>query len=300
MELRQLQYFVKVAKKQHVTHAAEELHIAQSAVSRQIHQLEEQLGVNLFLQQGRNLQLTPVGKLFLKRVEAILADLERSIQETREFMDPELGEIRLGFPHSMGVHLVPMVVSTFKHEHNKVNFKLKQGKYDQLIQSVMKAETDLAFISPFPEKHDHVTGDLLITEDLYAVFPPKHPLAQKESISLIDLKDEPFVLFNEGFSLRSIVIEACAKAGFIPKISFESDETDTIRGLVAAGMGVSLLPEIALKFSCTPLQPVQVKISDQKVTRTVGIIHRKNEKLPPVAEVFKQFIVHYIQEHYSK
>lgn len=89
MELRQLQYFMKVAQKEHVTQAAEELHVAQSAVSRQIHQLEEELGVNLFMQKGRNLQLTPVGQLFCKRVETIIKDLERAVLEVHEFLDPE-------------------------------------------------------------------------------------------------------------------------------------------------------------------------------------------------------------------
>lgn len=118
MELRQLQYFVCVARKQHVTQASEELRIAQSAVSRQIHQLEADLGVQLFMQHGRNLQLTPVGKLFLSRVEAVLADLERAVHEVHEFMDPELGEIRIGFPHSLGVNMVPSIVSEFRKQHS--------------------------------------------------------------------------------------------------------------------------------------------------------------------------------------
>ncbi|MFD2671134.1 LysR family transcriptional regulator [Marinicrinis sediminis] len=296
MELRQLQYFVKVAKKQHMTQAAEELHIAQSAVSRQIHQLEEQLGVHLFLQQGRNLQLTPVGKVFLDRVEGILQDLDRVIQETREFIDPDLGEIRLGFPHSMGVHLVPMIVSQFRNAHPNVTFKLKQGKYDQLMQAVLKAEIDLAFISPFPEAHSHLIGNVLLTEELFAVVPPNHPLAARDCISLTDLQEESFVLFREGFSLRNIVVEACQKAGFVPKIGFESEETDTIRSLVAAGMGISLLPEMSLKYSCTPLQPVKLRITDQHVTRTIGIIHRTQDKLPLVAKGFKDFTVSYMKD----
>src|SRR5690606_38471104 len=100
VELRQLIYFVNVAKKQHVTHAAEEMHIAQSAVSRQIRLLEQELGVDLFVPVGRNVQLTPAGKLFYARVERILSELEKALQDIRELIDPETGEIRLGFPHS--------------------------------------------------------------------------------------------------------------------------------------------------------------------------------------------------------
>lgn len=296
MELRQLQYFVKVAKMQHVTQAAEELHIAQSAVSRQIHQLEEELGVPLFMPQGRNLQLTPVGKLFLKRIEAVLEDIDKAIHEVRDFLDPEYGEVRIGFPHSLGVVLIPAIVSQFRKDHPNVRFKFRQGVYKGLLQDVLKGELDLAFISPFPAKHDQVTGEELMSEKLYAVLPQNHPLADEPSIRLDQLKDDPFILFNEGYSLRTLVWDACQQAGFTPKIAFEGEETDTIRGLVAAGMGVSLLPGMAL-LEISPLQPVKVEISEPTVRRTIGLIRRTEEKLPLVAEVFRTFLLHYFAEN---
>ncbi|MFE5319098.1 LysR family transcriptional regulator [Paenibacillus sp. NPDC056579] len=292
MELRQLQYFVKVAKKQHVTQAAEELHVAQSAVSRQIHQLEEELGVSLFVQKGRNLQLTPVGKLFLHRAEGILAELERAVIEVREFLDPEAGEIRIGFPHSLGIYLLPTVVANFRRTHPNVKFRLRQGTYNSLIRDVKNGEIDLAFISPLPDSHEHVIGELLLQEELYAIVPQGHVLADQQSIFLEQLKDEPFVMFSEEYSLRNIVLEACAKAGFVPRIGFEGEETDTIRGLVAAGMGVSLLPEMALT-EISQLQPAKVRVIEPQVTRSVGLIHRSGEKLPLVAEVFQQYLLEF-------
>ncbi|SDX18536.1 LysR family transcriptional regulator [Paenibacillus sp. CF384] len=292
MELRQLYYFVKVAKKEHVTKAAEELHVAQSAVSRQIHQLEEELGAKLFLQKGRNLQLTPVGALFLKRAEVILADLERSVVEIQEFLDPEKGEIRLGFPHSLGISLIPEVVAAFRKLNPNVKFRFKQGMFPSLIQDVMKGEVDLAFVSPCPEKHPHVTGQIVLTEELFAILPPNHPLAGEESIELAQLKDELFVLFSDGYSLRPIVWEACLAAGFTPQIGFEGEETDTIRGLVAAGMGVSLLPEMAL-YASGPLKPAKVRVNSPQVTRTIGLIYRSNEKLPLVAKSFQSFLLEF-------
>lgn len=295
MELRQLQYFVKVAKKQHVTQASEELHIAQSAVSRQIHQLEEELGVGLFVQKGRNLQLTPVGKLFLTRVEGILSDLERAVSEVHEFLDPNAGVIRIGFPHSLGMNLMPTLVACFRKERPNVKFMLKQGTFTSLIRDVTSGEIDLAFISPFPEKHDYVTGEVLLTEELYAILPSSHPLAAEPEIRLEQLREEPFVMFSEGYSLQTIVLEACKKAGFVPNLAFEGEETDTIRGLVAAGMGVSLLPSMALMGSGT-LQPAKVKVLEPAVTRTIGLIRRKGEKLPPVADGFRNFLLAYFEE----
>lgn len=290
MELRQLQYFIKVARKQHVTQAAVELHVAQSAVSRQIHQLEEELGVHLFVQKGRNVQLTPVGRLFLERVESILEELDRSIEEIHEFLDPEAGEVRIGFPHSLGISFLPSVIADFRRSHPNVRFRLKQGTYKQLIRGVVDGEVDLSFISPFPDKHDQVTGETLLEEELFAVLPANHELTQARSIRLEQLQNESFVMFSDQYSLRAIVWEACKKAGFTPKIGFEGEETDTIRGLVAAGLGVSLLPEMAL-VETSPLMPVKVRVTEPVVTRTIGLIRRRGEKLPLVADVFRRFLL---------
>ncbi|MFE4713886.1 MULTISPECIES: LysR family transcriptional regulator [Paenibacillus] len=298
MELRQLQYFLKVAQKEHVTRAAEELHVAQSAVSRQIHQLEQELGVDLFMQKGRNLQLTPVGQLFCKRVEVVLKELERSVAEVHEFLDPERGEIRIGFPHSLGTHLIPSIVAEFRKHYPHVKFRFKQGTYPSLIKDVLMGEVDLAFISPFPESNDHLAGDIVMTEELFAILPQNHPLAGESVIRLDQLKDDKFVLFSQGYSLRPIVWQACLQAGFKPQIAFEGGETDTIRGLVAAGMGVSLLPEMAL-FQTNPLQPAQVKVVEPVVTRTVGLIHRTDGKLPLVARSFRTFLLSYFRLKHS-
>ncbi|GIP37993.1 HTH-type transcriptional regulator GltC [Paenibacillus sp. J31TS4] len=295
MELRQLQYFVKVAQKQHVTQAAEELHVAQSAVSRQIHQLEQELGIMLFVQKGRNLQLTSVGKLFLARVETILADLERAVVEVHEFLDPTLGEVRVGFPHSLGINLLPTVVAAFRKQHPNVKFRLRQGTFLSLIRDIIEGEIDLSFISPFPDTHDFVAGELLLTEELFAILPKQHRLASETEIRLEELQDESFVMFSEAYSLRRIVLAACKQAGFMPRIEFEGEETDTIRGLVAAGMGVSMMPEMALTETSL-LQPAKVAITEPKVTRTIGLIRRKDEKLPPVAEVFQRFLLEYFRK----
>lgn len=299
MELRQLQYFVQVARMQHVTKAAEELHVAQSAVSRQIHRLEEELGVRLFMQRGRNVQLTPVGQLFLKRAESLLADLDRAVTEIHEFLDPEVGEIRLGFPHSLGIQLVPQVVAAFRKLHPNVKFKFRQGMFPSIIRDVSDAEVDLAFISPYPEKSEQVTGEVILTEELFAILPTTHPLAMEDSIKLSELKDDNFVLFSPGYSLRPIVWDACKEAGFTPKIGFEGEETDTIRGLVAAGMGVSLLPELAM-YQTSSMMPAVVKISEPQVTRSIALIRRSGEKMPMVVHMFHSFLIEFFNQYRKK
>jgi LysR family transcriptional activator of glutamate synthase operon len=292
LELRQLVYFVKVAQKQHMTKAAQELHVAQSAVSRQIRLLEEEMQVELFMHKGRNVQLTAAGKLFLQRAVHILSDLDKAVLELQEFADPELGEIRLGFPHSLGLNLVPQVVSKFRAIHPQVKFSFEQGTYTQLLQQLLDGKTDLALISPLPDNHPQVTGKLLLTEELFAILPMHHPLSKQRAISLSQLKDDSFILFREGHSLRSIVWDSCLNSGFTPNISFEGEETDTIRGLVAAGMGVSLLPETALATSGT-LETAKVNVRQPNITRTIGLIHLKNRQIPRVSQYFQKFILQF-------
>jgi LysR family transcriptional activator of glutamate synthase operon len=295
VELRQLQYFLAVARLEHVTRASQSLRVAQSAISRQIHQLEEELGVQLFAQKGRNLHITPAGKLFFTRIEVLMTELERSVMEVQEFMNPEAGEIRVGFPHSLGIHLLPSVIAEYRNEHPNVKFVLKQGTYHVLLRDLLEGEIDLAFISPLPEDNDEVEGELLLTEELRVVLPPNHLLAHYTTIRLEQLKDEPFVMFSEEYSLRTIVLDACKKAGFTPLIGFEGEETDTIRGLVAAGLGVSLLPEMAL-IESSPMMPVSIHVNEPQVVRTIGLIRRTGEKLPLVAEVFRRFLIDYFNK----
>lgn len=292
MDIRQLEYFVKVARKQHMTRAAEELRVSQSAVSRQIHLLEQELKAKLFIQQGRNLQLTPVGKLFLSRAEEVLISLDKAVEEVHEFLHPEAGEIRFGFLNSLGIKLVPTLISKFLEGHPNVKFRFKQGKSIDIVESVLKGEIDLALVTPLPNKSNHVTGEVMLMEELYAILPSSHMLADSKAIRLEQLKDDPFVLFNEGYSLRSLVWDSCIQAGFTPELAFEGEETDTIRGFVAAGMGVSLLPETSL-MDGSPLLTAKLRVTDPKITRVIEVIQRSNEKLPLVAKVFKRFLLEY-------
>jgi LysR family transcriptional activator of glutamate synthase operon len=170
--------------------------------------------------------------------------------------------------------------------------------YASIIRDVADGEVDLAFISPYPEKNEWVTGEVLLTEELFAILPENHLLALETAIDLEQLKDETFVLFSPGYSLRALVWEACLEAGFTPRIGFEGEETDTIRGLVAAGMGVSLLPEMAL-YQTSSMMPAVVKVRHPHVVRTVGLIRKSGEKLPTVVSMFHTFLLDYFKNDYS-
>ncbi|MBO8155062.1 MAG: LysR family transcriptional regulator [Bacillaceae bacterium] len=288
MELRQLQYFVEVARREHVSEAAKDLHVAQSAISRQIANLEAELGVDLFIREGRNVKLTPIGKHFLNYVEEALKAIDHAKQQVDEYLDPERGTIKIGFPTSLASHTLPSVISAFKSQHPNVSFHLRQGTYRFLIDSIKNRTLDLAFIGPVPGDEPDLKGDILFTESFVALLPANHRLAGRTHIDLHELRQESFVMFPDGFILRKIVLDACKQAGFQPRITSEGEDLDVIKGLVSAEIGITLLPESAFHESI-PRSTVKMPINIPHVKRNVGIIVLKNSELAPSVKLFYQF-----------
>ncbi|WML44233.1 LysR family transcriptional regulator [Neobacillus sp. PS3-40] len=296
MELRQLKYFIEVAKQEHISIAAETLHIAQSAVSRQISNLEAELGVQLLQREGRNIKLTHIGKLFAEQAVISLNAIANAKQLIDEYVDPERGTIRIGFPSSLASNTLPRIIKAFKKEHPDVRFHLRQGGYDFLIEGIKKREIDLAFIGPIPKFDSNIHSDILFTENFVALLPNNHLLADKETISLSQLEKERFILFPEGFILRKIVEDACLQAGFQPFIPCEGEDLDAIKGLVSAGIGITLLPELIL-YENIPIGTVQINIDEPKVIRTVGIITPKHRELSPSEQLFYDFVIAYFSKN---
>jgi len=289
MELRQLKYFVEVAKREHVSEAADILHVAQSAISRQIANLEAELGVYLFEREGRNVKLTPIGRHFLPHAETVLRAVDYAKQQIDEYLDPERGTIKIGFPSSLASHTMPMVISAFKEEHPNVKFQLRQGSYKYLIEAVKRREIDLAFLGPVPTDEKQIKGEILFIESFAALLPLNHRLAKRESIVLNELRHEPFITFPEGYILHQIVIDACKQAGFSPIISSEGEDLDAIKGLVSAGIGVTLLPENTF-YDTMPRFTVKIPIKIPEIKRNVGIIISDHHELAPAVSVFYEFV----------
>ncbi|WP_404329005.1 LysR family transcriptional regulator [Mesobacillus maritimus] len=292
MELRQLQYFVEVAKREHVTEAAAHLHVAQSAVSLQISKLEDELGVSLFERVGRNVKLTQIGKSFLTHVKKALKELDNAKQNVEEYLDPEQGTIKVGYPTSLASHLLPTIISAFREENPKIIFHLSQGSYASLIEAVKNGDLDLAFLGPVPTNEADINGTTLFTERLSALVHIGHPLAKKKSLSLTDLRSDNFVLFPKGYVLQQIVVDACKQAGFSPYITSEGEDMDALKGLVSAGIGITLLPDSTISES-VPRFTVKIPVEDPKVTRTVGIIIPKKREIAPSEKVFYQFVINF-------
>lgn len=288
MELRQIYYFIEVAKLEHVTEAATQLHVAQSAVSRQISLLEAELGISLFTREGRNVKLTQIGREFLDHVERAVSEIDKAKEKIEDYLNPEQGIIRLGFATSLSIHTLPMVLSQFRNDHPDVSFQLHQGSTRYLIESIDKGELDIAFAAPVPLHHERINGTIFYMEKLWAILPVHHPLAGSSTIRLSDLRQEEFVSFRQGLPLHESVKEACRAAGFHPKFTFEGEDMDTIKALVASGFGVALIPEhTSLDLSH---ELVRVPISEPDVSRSVGIIIPKSRDLAPSETLLYRYL----------
>ncbi|GLY11550.1 LysR family transcriptional regulator [Pseudobacillus badius] len=292
MELRQIKYFMEVAKEEHVTEAAHRLHVAQSAVSRQIAKLEDELGVELFLREGRNVKLTHAGKIFLQHMESAMNEIDRAVAAIDSYLNPEIGKIRLGFPNSLATKTLPRVISAFRSQYSDIGFDFHQGANKELRELVERGEIDLAFVSPVPESTPEISTEVFFSESMRVLLPIQHRLAKKDSVNLRELMNDQFVLFRTGYDMRSLVIEACRQVSFEPKVGFESDDVYTMKGLVEAGLGVSLLPETLLAEQ-TPPGTVSLPIGVPQVTRTVGVIVTNVRTLPPSEKLFYDFLISY-------
>lgn len=301
MELRQIKYFIEVAKREHVTEAANALHVAQSAVSRQIFNLEEELGVDLFIREGRSVRLTRIGKVFLEHMERAVNVINDAKQVVEEYVDPEKGTIHIGFSASLASYILPTAIYYFRKEYPNVKFVLNQGSYSELIDAVKKGEINIAILGPIPAEQEKIKSTVLFTEDIVALLPTNHPLSTRSAIKLIELRDDSFVLFPKGFILREVIMEGCLQRGFQPKVSFEGRDLDAIKGLVSAGLGVTLIPEVTI-VDCLPRATVKIPIIEPNLKRSVGAIIPTERELLPTEKLFHQFIKDFFMrlEYYQK
>jgi LysR family transcriptional regulator, transcription activator of glutamate synthase operon len=293
MDLTQLAYFQTAAETEHFTKAAESAHVAQPALSRQIRALETELGLPLFDRLGRGVRLTAAGRTVLPRVERILAEVEAIRRDMRALRDLESGTVALGFLHSIGAHMLPTALAAFRARHPGVGFTLHEAPWTDLEVLIERGDLDLAITSPLPEHRPELAATPLLRDDLVAALPPDHPLASCREVHLSSLANEPFIFLGASFGeLRTITADACARAGFQPRIVFEAEGLATMRGLVGAGLGVALLPSLAshVRDESAP-GPICRPLAGRPVHRMIGLVRRADRWQSPAAAAFAAVLV---------
>lgn len=281
-----LAQFAAVARHEHITRAARELGVPQSTVSRSMARLEEELQVALLARHGRAVSLTPAGRAFARSVERALGVVERAAESLRTDADPATGKVAFGFLHTMGPETVPALIREFRADHPRVRFALVQSYGEDMIERMREGELDLCLTSPVPDAPDLVTRRLA-RQRLRLVVPADHRLAGRRRVRLAEAAEESFVMLEPGYGLRRLTEELCRQAGFVPRVAFDGEEAETLRGLVAAGLGVALLPPPTV-----PRPGVrELTVTAPAAVREIGVAWMAGHRDPPPVAAFKTFLL---------
>lgn len=245
MEFRHFRYFLAAADECHFTRAAQRLGVAQPALSQQIRQLEDELGTQLFHRLTRGVELTEAGRAFLPYAQAALAAAEEGAASAVRAAKGELGQLRIGFTSSASFNpVVTGTIGRFRDAYPGVELALQEQVTSVLLRSLHEGRIQLAFIRATEDETEGLRRTALPDEPLLAALPAKHPLAGKRRLDLADLASDRFIVYPRanGRQLYDAIVAACGRAGFSPHIVQEAPQMASTVNLVAAGVGVALVP----------------------------------------------------------
>ncbi|PRX95704.1 LysR family transcriptional regulator [Allonocardiopsis opalescens] len=281
-----LRLFASAAAHEHVTRAAAELGLPQPTVSRRLERMQRELGATLLERTGRGVRLTRAGALLLPRVRRALDELELGLAEIAAAGSPEHGRVALAFLPTLGAQVVPALIRGFRADHPRVRFTLMQDPSAVVLSRLREGAVDLALTSPLPSGPG-LRSQVLHVQPLVLLVPEDHPLAGRRSVALAEAAGESFVGFKHGIGLRQITDELCRAAGFEPELAFEGEDADTVRGLVAVGLGVAVLPRQRRRRPGT----AALAITDPPAARTLGLVWRSSALEPAVVAAFRDFVL---------
>lgn len=272
VEFHQLRYFCAVATEGNFTRAAGRQNVAQPSLSQQILKLEDELGARLFDRFARSARLTPFGRTFLPRAEAILRQAGDARTEILEMAGSEKGEVALGVIPTVGPYLLPPVLCRFAREHPAVTVSVVEEVTPVLLERLHAGRLDLALLA-LPVQGAELVSEELIREALFTVVPQNHRLASRRSLDLREIRDEPFLLLKEGHCFRENTIQACRHSRVQPNVVFETGQFSSILALVSAGVGLSIVPAMAVE----PRPGCKfIRVRDKRSRRSVGVVYLRS------------------------
>lgn len=290
VELRQLVYFDAVVRQGGFTRAAEHLHVAQSAISAQIRRLETELGTVLLQRSTRRVSLTHGGELFLARSRRVLDQLEAARAELDDLSSVLRGKVRIGATPVLGSLDLPAVMADFRRNYPGVAITLRSGLIADLLAGLDTGAVNLVLGPIHPDLPARYTATTLVDETLVLVTPPGHPLSDDPSGRLSAAKDELFICLQAGSGLHTILTEAAAAEGFVPRIEFETYSPTSIRALTAAGLGVALL---AASEARAPGPAIEIyPLASPPQHPPISVITLRGTTLPPAPRAFRRYLLH--------
>jgi DNA-binding transcriptional LysR family regulator len=288
VQLQQLRYFVTVAELRHFTRAAEQLGVSQPTLSKQIHTLEAALGAPLFDRSRGGVVLTTAGETLLPLARRVVADADTARDAVQEVVGLRRGRVRLGATPSLCTSLVPLVLREFHARNPDIELHVDEGGSQDLVAALVAHALDLALVVEPARGTDPALETVPVLRESLVVAAVT-PLPQR--IALADLRDTPLVMFRTGYDLRDTTLEACRRAGFTPRYAVEGGEMDAVLAFVEAGLGVALVPSMALVNR--PLLHAAPLVAPG-VHRTIALAQRRASVLPHAAQAMRTTLLDHV------
>lgn len=279
MNLRDLQYLVALAEHRHFGRAAAASFVSQPTLSTQIKKLEDELGMLLVERAPRRVMLTPAGREIADRARRILAEVEQLKESAHRSRDPEAGSIRLGIFPTLAPYLLPHVVPKIRARFPRLELLLIEEKTEVILRQLREGRLDAGVLAlPLHDEQLHV--EFLFEEQFLLAVPHAHPLAQRSTLSLQDLADESLLLLEDGHCMRDQALDVCALAGAGEKTGFRATSLETLRQMVAANVGITLLPALSVKPPVACSEAIHLlRFRDSQPSRRIAMVWRNSSAM---------------------
>ncbi|MGN2254439.1 DNA-binding transcriptional regulator OxyR [Frateuria sp. GZRe12] len=291
MNLRDLAYLVSLAEHRHFGRAAEASFVSQPTLSTQIKKLEDELGVALVERTPRKVLLTETGREIARRARGVLAEVDEIRAIAQRTRDPEAGRLRLGVFPTLGPYLLPHLVPAVRQRFPRLELLLIEEKTEQVIRMLREGSLDVGILA-LPIHEESLHTEFLFEEPFVLAVPNDHPLAHRKArLKLADLEDESLLLLEDGHCLRDQALELCQLAGAGEKVGFRATSLETLRQMVAANVGITLLPTLAIKPPVARTENVQLlEFAGHAPSRRIALVWRKSSSLGPFLERFAEVV----------
>lgn len=288
MNLQQLEYFITIAQTKNFTTAANLLLLTQPALSKAISKLEEELGVPLFERSGRNIKITRFGEVFLTYAELALGNIDKGIEALEHIKNENEKHVAIAYTECIGTSFIPFVVSSFLSTHSDIKFEFNNESKEDILENVKMGKVDLGFLDNIDvlNKCEELEGVLVSKEKYVLVTPKNHYLSNRTEVSLKELKDESFIVFSKGCSDKKI--SYAEFMGYTPKIAVQPSQASMLVGLVAAGAGITIIPNTPMiNTNKTSILNIKEDIGHKKIY----IVWNKNTYKSEIVNQFKQHVI---------
>ncbi len=284
MNLRDLQYLVALAEHKHFGRAAEASFVSQPTLSTQIRKLEDELGIALVERKPRKALLTDTGKEVVRRARQVLGEIEQIRKIARRAIDPDSATVRLGIFPTLGPYLLPHVIPALRAEFPRMELLLTEEKTEVILTQLREGRLDAGILA-LPVHDEQLHQEFLFEEEFILAVPEGHALASIPALELDDLAEQDLLLLEDGHCLRDQALEVCQLAGAGERSGFRATSLETLRQMVAAGVGITLLPALAVKPPVAPSENIRlIKIGDHPPHRRIAMMWRRSSAITPLLQ----------------